>query len=126
LWRIIVWEKRIDVFSSHQPEGLMNRLMGHNMTRKDGAEHLAERKVFLKAVSPQAVKEVWIERFRTHAQRILCHRGASGVLSLAAGRMRQAPRDAAVQVWDMDQRWMPRGLCQPWAEQAWRNFTVFS
>jgi hypothetical protein len=82
----------------------MNRLMGHNITRKDGAEHLAERKVFLKAVSPQAVKEVWIERFRTHAQRILCHRGASGVLSLAAGRMRQAPRDAAVQVWDMDQR----------------------
>ena len=27
-------EKRIDVFSSHQPAGLMNRLMGHNMMRK--------------------------------------------------------------------------------------------
>ncbi len=40
----------------------MNRLMGHNMMRKDGAEHMAERKVFLKAVSPQAVKEVWTER----------------------------------------------------------------
>ena len=32
---------------------------------------MAERKVFLKAVSPQAVKEVWTERFRTHARRIL-------------------------------------------------------
>src|SRR6202022_4466708 len=26
-------EKRIDVFSSHQPAGLMNTLMGHNMMR---------------------------------------------------------------------------------------------
>ena len=64
------WEKQIDVFSSHQPQGLMNRLMGHNMMRKDGAEHLAERKLFLQAVSIRAVKEVWTERFRMHAERI--------------------------------------------------------
>jgi cytochrome P450 len=31
---IFTQEKRIDVFSSHQPAGLMNRLMGHNMMRK--------------------------------------------------------------------------------------------
>jgi len=68
---IVVWEKRIEVFSSHQPQGLMNRLMGHNMMRKDGAEHMAERKVFLRAVSPQAVKDVWTDRFRAHARRIL-------------------------------------------------------
>jgi cytochrome P450 len=68
---IVLWEKRIDVFSSHQPQGLMNRLMGHNMMRKDGSEHLAERKVFLRAVSPQAVQQVWTGRFRSHAQRIL-------------------------------------------------------
>jgi cytochrome P450 len=68
---IVVWEKRTDVFSSHQPQGLMNRLMGHNMMRKDGQEHLAERMVFLKAVSPQAVKQVWTQRFQMHARRIL-------------------------------------------------------
>lgn len=28
---IFICEKQIDVFSSHQPEGLMNRLMGHNI-----------------------------------------------------------------------------------------------
>ena len=33
---IFSMEKRIDVFSSHQPNGLMNVLMGHNMMRKDG------------------------------------------------------------------------------------------
>jgi hypothetical protein len=35
-------EKRIDVFSSHQPAGLMNRLTGHNMMRKDGDAHMAQ------------------------------------------------------------------------------------
>jgi len=41
---IYVCEKQIEVFSSHQPEGLMNRLMGHNMMRKDADAHLAERR----------------------------------------------------------------------------------
>ena len=40
---IFTQEKRIDVFSSHQPAGLMNVLMGHNMMRKDGDAHMAER-----------------------------------------------------------------------------------
>src|SRR5215471_6964778 len=30
---IFTQEKRIEVFSSHQPGGLMNLLMGHNMVR---------------------------------------------------------------------------------------------
>ncbi len=47
---IFVSEKRIDVFSSEQPGGLMTRLMGHNMMRKDGAAHMAERSVFFPAV----------------------------------------------------------------------------
>jgi cytochrome P450 len=79
---IVVWEKRADVFSSHQPQGLMNRLMGHNMMRKDGADHLAERKLFLRAVSPQTVKEVWTERFRGHAERILNDVAPSGAADL--------------------------------------------
>src|SRR5262245_63051056 len=82
---IVVWEKRIEVFSSHQPQGLMNRLMGHNMMRKDGADHLAERKVFLRAVSPQAVKDVWTDRFRTHAERIL-----NGITPLGTADLMQA------------------------------------
>ena len=36
---ISVWEKRIDVFSSEQPGGLMTRLMGQNMMRHDGEPH---------------------------------------------------------------------------------------
>ncbi len=68
---IFVYEKQIDVFSSHQPEGLMNRLMGHNMMRKDGEAHMAERRVIFPSISPRTVKEHWTVQFKAHADRIL-------------------------------------------------------
>jgi cytochrome P450 len=68
---IFTQEKRIDVFSSHQPAGLMNRLMGHNMMRKDGDAHMSERAAMFPAVSPRAVRETWIKQFQAHADRIL-------------------------------------------------------
>lgn len=68
---ISISEKQIDVFSSHQPEGLMNRLMGHNMMRKDGEDHQVERRAFFPAVSPRTVKAHWIAQFQAHADRII-------------------------------------------------------
>lgn len=68
---ISVSEKQIDVFSSHQPEGLMNKLMGHNLMRKDGEDHQAERKVIFPAVSPRTVKTSWRDKFQAHTDRIL-------------------------------------------------------
>jgi cytochrome P450 len=75
---IFISEKQIDVFSSHQPEGLMNRLMGHNMMRKDGEAHMAERNVFFPAVSPKAVKAHWVAQFQAHANRIIDALPSSG------------------------------------------------
>src|SRR5213078_698104 len=66
---IFTQEKRIDVFSSHQPAGLMNTLMGHNMMRKDGDAHMKERAAMFPSVSPRTVRETWIRRFRAHADR---------------------------------------------------------
>lgn len=65
------WEKEIDTFSSDQPEGLMNRLMGQNMMRKDGVAHMSERKVYFQAVSQRAVANVWTSRFQAHCNRLL-------------------------------------------------------
>src|SRR6202047_5400562 len=53
-------EKRIDVFSSHQPAGLMNILMGHNMMRKDGDAHMSERAARVAAVSSRPVRDTWV------------------------------------------------------------------
>ncbi|MCO5130880.1 MAG: cytochrome P450 [Xanthobacteraceae bacterium] len=68
---IFVSEKRIEVFSSHQPAGLMNVLMGHNMMRKDGEPHMAERAAMFPAVSPRTVRDTWRALFQAHADRIL-------------------------------------------------------
>jgi cytochrome P450 len=68
---IFVSEKQIDVFSSHQPEGLMNKLMGHNMMRKDGDAHMIERKAIFPAISPKTVKSHWTAQFQAHADRII-------------------------------------------------------
>src|ERR1700685_3479584 len=68
---IFTQEKRTDVFSSHQPAGLMNTLMGHNMMRKDGEAHMAERAAMLPSVSSRTVRDTWRKQFRAHAERIL-------------------------------------------------------
>jgi cytochrome P450 len=77
-------EKRIEIFSSHQPEGLMNRLMGRNMMRKDGEEHLAERRAIFPTVSPRTVRDHWKERFQAHVDAILARLEPRGEADLLA------------------------------------------
>ena len=91
---IFTQEKRIDVFSSHQPSGLMNTLMGHNMMRKDGEAHMAERAAMFPSVSPRTVRDTWSRQFQAHADRILdelaprgARRSLQGVRAAAVGRM---------------------------------------
>ncbi len=60
---IATCEKNVDVFSSFQPDGLMSRLMGENMMRKDGEQHMQERRANHPCFSPAAVKETWRSRF---------------------------------------------------------------
>jgi len=64
-------EKRVEVFSSSQPEGLMTLLMGENMMRKDGDAHMAERRAIFPTVSPRTVRDVWKAQFQAGAARAL-------------------------------------------------------
>jgi cytochrome P450 len=64
-------EKIIEVFSSHQPGGLMTVLMGENLMRKDGAAHQAERKAIFPTISPRTVKDVWLSQFRAATEVVL-------------------------------------------------------
>lgn len=81
---ITACEKRIDVFSSDQPDGLMTKLMGQNMMRKDGEAHLSERKATFPAFSPRTVRQVWTQRFQDDAQRILTDLRPLGAADLVA------------------------------------------
>jgi len=64
-------EKRIDVFSSHQPDGLMAILMGENMMRKDGAAHARERKALFPSLSPKTARDHWAPQFRDKTDALL-------------------------------------------------------
>ena len=64
-------EKKIAYFSSYQPDGLMVQLMGQNMMRKDGPEHMVERKTIFPALSPNTVKNVWKREFKEFTDSIL-------------------------------------------------------
>ncbi len=75
-------EKRIDVFSSRQPEGLMTVLMGENMMRKDGDDHMRERKIVFPALSPRTVRQIWTEKFAEAADRILDELESAGKCDL--------------------------------------------
>jgi cytochrome P450 len=68
---IFVLEKQVEIFSSHQPGGLMSRLMGHNLMRKDGDAHLAERRAIFPATSPRTVADHWKAGFQADADAIL-------------------------------------------------------
>jgi len=68
---IFVNEKKIDIFSSLQPGGLMTRLMGENLMRRDGEAHQRERTAIFPTVSPKTVKNVWREQFEHHTSRVL-------------------------------------------------------
>jgi len=79
---IHVQEKRTDVFSSHQPQGLMTVLMGENMMRKDGDAHMAERRALFPTVSPRTVNDHWKPLFLTRAQAILDDLAPKGACDL--------------------------------------------
>lgn len=68
---ITICEKNTDVFSSYQPNGLMTRLMGENLMRKDGDTHAAERKATFPAFSPRTVRDLWVKHFLEAASGII-------------------------------------------------------
>ena len=68
---IFICEKNVEVFSSVQPNGLMTKLMGQNMMRKDGDAHINERKAIFPTVSPKIVKNFWKDQFVEKTTKII-------------------------------------------------------
>lgn len=64
-------EKKVEVFSSDQPGGLMTVLMGQNMMRKDGEAHRIERNAIFPTVSPRTVRDTWKAQFEADTAALL-------------------------------------------------------
>lgn len=93
---IFAVEKKIAYFSSVQPEGLMTRLMGQNMMRKDGEAHLAERKATFPTFSPKTVRDTWKDRFHTLAKTALKDIKPSGQADMAMDIAKRLSGEALV------------------------------
>jgi cytochrome P450 len=81
---IYAQEKRVEVFSSYQPDGLMSKLMGENMMRKDGAAHQEERRLVFPALSPRTVRDHWAPQFRAFCAAVLDDLAPRGQADLVA------------------------------------------
>ena len=68
---IFICEKNTSVFSSVQPDGLMTKLMGQNMMRKDSEEHQKERHIIFPTVSPKTTQNVWKQKFIDQTKKTL-------------------------------------------------------
>ena len=68
---VFTLEKKVDLLSSRQPLGLMTRLMGENMMRKDGSDHALERRQIFPSLSPRTVMNVWKSEFETATDQII-------------------------------------------------------
>ncbi|MEM9140740.1 MAG: cytochrome P450, partial [Pseudomonadota bacterium] len=71
-------ERKIDILSSVQPDGLMTKLMGQNLMRKDGDAHLKERAAIGPAVSLNTVRRVWKARFQSIVADVIDDLGPRG------------------------------------------------
>jgi cytochrome P450 len=105
---IYVCEKNVEVFSSVQPDGLMVRLMGENMMRKDGEAHALERRQIFPAVSPRTAKDHWHARFRQIADAVLDGLAPRGIADLVEDYAKPVSGTALAEL---------TGLCSvSWAE----------
>ena len=91
---IFICEKNTEIFSSVQPNGLMTKLMGQNMMRKDGATHVAERKAIFPTVSPKTVKNFWRNQFVDKTNEILSHLGNKKELEIVSEFSTQVSAEA--------------------------------
>ena len=64
-------ERNAQIFASTNPGSLMNEVMGHSLMRKDGAEHLAERRAVEPAFRPSVVMEHWTPKMTALADALI-------------------------------------------------------
>lgn len=60
-----------EIFAASEARSLNHVLMGHNFMRKDGAEHLAERRIVSPSLTAGAAKNVWRAQFEEIATELI-------------------------------------------------------
>jgi cytochrome P450 len=64
-------EQHPDIFSAHEQGSLLTRVMGRTMLRKDGADHMRERKAAEPALRPRTVNREWTPVFQSLSDELI-------------------------------------------------------
>jgi cytochrome P450 len=102
---IVHLEQHPEIFSSAEQNSLMHRAMGNTMLRKDGADHLRERKAAEPALRPRAVKQHWAPIFQKIADELIdgfYERGEADLFAEFAGPMAARCLAAVLGLHDVD------------------------
>lgn len=83
-------EQHPEIFSAQEAGSLMTRVMGHTLLRKDGAEHLRDRRAAEPALRPRIVKNHWTPEFQRLSDELIdgfVDRGEAELFTAYAGPM---------------------------------------
>lgn len=111
---IVHLERHPEIFSAAEQDSLMIRVMGRTMLRKDGADHLRERKVAEPALRPRIIKEHWTPVFEKIADELIdgfYDRGEADLFAEFAGPMAARSLAAVLGLYEVD----PQDL-QTWSQ----------
>ncbi|MEM9579717.1 MAG: cytochrome P450 [Pseudomonadota bacterium] len=75
-------ERNAQIFASTNPGSLMNTVMGHSLMRKDGADHLAERRAIEPAFRPDIILNHWHPKMTDLADRLISQFESRGEVDL--------------------------------------------
>lgn len=104
---IVELERKPEIFSAHEANSLMIRVMGHTMIRKDGAAHKRERTACEPALRPGVVKNKWVPTFQTIVDELIDgfeKDGAADLFDRFAGPCASLSLIAMLGLKDVDQK----------------------
>ncbi|WAP67373.1 cytochrome P450 [Jiella pelagia] len=104
---IVELERKPEIFSAHEANSLMIRVMGHTMIRKDGAAHKRERTACEPALRPGVVKNKWVPTFQAIVDELIDgfeKDGAADLFDRFAGPCASLSLIAMLGLKDVDQK----------------------
>ncbi|MFI1168561.1 cytochrome P450 [Streptomyces sp. NPDC020801] len=104
---IVHLERHPEIFSAAERDSLMIRVMGQTMLRKDGVDHLRERRAAESALRPRAVKQHWAPVFQKIADELIDgfhERGEADLFTEFAGPMAARSLAAVLGLLEVDAR----------------------
>lgn len=121
---IMTMERDPLLFSSENPQSLVNKVMGHTMMRKDGEAHARERRAIEPSLRPGAVKGCWAPKMEAMVDRIISSFERDGKADLFEALAAPVAGDALAEVLGLpDVDWRTMAQWSQWLIDGAGNYS---